>query len=333
MEPVTVLLPVYNSREFLREAIDSVLSQDYTDFKLLILDDLSEDSTPEIIESYSDPRIEFRRNPEHCGLFGSLNRGFNVAESRWVKLWAHDDRMLPGALARFMECAEKHPEAAMIYSAFHRIDSAGKRGKAKLYTVQHARAPEVAYPDVSALLFLVFGSLSGNISTAMLRRDVWRESGGFVETFRQSPEFDMWVRVSAKRPIAFIREAVIEVRAHARQLSRSAGSFVENIEEEHLILSQLVARLERFISPSEMRRFWAFCRGSQYIHLILRSLIRGDWGRARRAWRSMGVYGPRLFQAVLWLLSLDGCRHLRAACQALYFDRRIGRLPGGKEPA
>jgi len=73
--PLTVLLCVFDGQAYLREAIDSILAQTFGDFELLAIDDASRDATPEILASYSDPRLRVVRNETNRGLTASLNIG------------------------------------------------------------------------------------------------------------------------------------------------------------------------------------------------------------------------------------------------------------------
>ncbi|MEI6729528.1 MAG: glycosyltransferase, partial [bacterium] len=76
MPKVTIGIPTYNSQKFIEQAINSVLSQTYQDFELIICDDLSSDNTDEIINIYleKDKRIRYFKNPEHIGLFENFNQ-------------------------------------------------------------------------------------------------------------------------------------------------------------------------------------------------------------------------------------------------------------------
>lgn len=84
---VSVVLPAYNAELYLKEAIDSVLSQTFTDFELIILNDGSIDRTEEIILSYNDSRIVYVKNEKNLGLIGTLNKGINLAKVNILLAW------------------------------------------------------------------------------------------------------------------------------------------------------------------------------------------------------------------------------------------------------
>ncbi len=86
---ITVLMSVYNGEKYLKESIRSVLTQSYSDFEFIIVDDCSNDKTIEIIESFNDPRIKLLRNESNLGLSASLNRGIKSSSGKYIA--RHDD--------------------------------------------------------------------------------------------------------------------------------------------------------------------------------------------------------------------------------------------------
>src|SRR5687767_7542953 len=91
---ISVLLPVYNAEKYLRESIDSILKQTYSNFEFLILNDGSTDGSEEIIKSYSDPRIRYSKH-ENCGLAATLNKGIEQAKGEIIARQDQDDISLP----------------------------------------------------------------------------------------------------------------------------------------------------------------------------------------------------------------------------------------------
>src|ERR1039457_1036265 len=122
MPTISIVLPVHNGAGYLAESIDSVLAQEDDDFELLVLDDQSTDESADIANSRHDPRLRYSKNPEWFGLYKTLNRGIAEAHGDWVRLWAADDRMLPGSLRAFRTFAFRHPSVGMIYCDFYEID-------------------------------------------------------------------------------------------------------------------------------------------------------------------------------------------------------------------
>jgi glycosyltransferase involved in cell wall biosynthesis len=105
---ITVVMPSYNQGRFLAEAIDSVLNQSYSDFELIIVDACSTDETSEVLEEYSDSRIEKVVEPDN-GQADAINKGFRKASGDLLCWMNSDDIFLPGAFARVAELFDENP--------------------------------------------------------------------------------------------------------------------------------------------------------------------------------------------------------------------------------
>ena len=94
-------MPVWNGERYLREAVDSILNQTMDDFELLVIDDGSTDSTPDILRSYADPRLHVHRL-EHAGIVVALNHGLTHARAEWIARLDADDISQPVLAAKAM---------------------------------------------------------------------------------------------------------------------------------------------------------------------------------------------------------------------------------------
>lgn len=110
MIPISVIIPVYNAEVFLRETIDSVLSQTFSGFELLLLEDGSTDSSSRIIQSYKDSRIHYISCSHN--FISTLNKGLNSAKGKYIALLDHDDIMLPQRLRIQYDFMENNPDIA-----------------------------------------------------------------------------------------------------------------------------------------------------------------------------------------------------------------------------
>jgi glycosyltransferase involved in cell wall biosynthesis len=107
---LTVLMPNYNNGPFLKEAIDSILDQTYTDFIFIIIDDGSTDNSVELIKSYRDSRIKFIQKEKNSGIVDALNRGLEQVETKYIVRMDADDRSVPERLQILVDFMEKNPE-------------------------------------------------------------------------------------------------------------------------------------------------------------------------------------------------------------------------------
>lgn len=109
---VTVLLPVYNGERYLREAVESILTQTLESFELLIVDDGSTDGTAAICRSFTDPRVRVHRYEENAGVIFALNSGIDLIATKYVARMDADDVALPNRLARQVAFLESRPDLA-----------------------------------------------------------------------------------------------------------------------------------------------------------------------------------------------------------------------------
>lgn len=106
---ISVLMPAYNAAEYIREAIDSILTQTFTDFEFVIINDGSTDATEEIILSYSDERIQYYTNKCNMGIVKTLNRGIDLCRGKYIARMDADDISMPNRLEKQVRCLETNP--------------------------------------------------------------------------------------------------------------------------------------------------------------------------------------------------------------------------------
>jgi O-antigen biosynthesis protein len=124
---VSVVLPVYNGGDYLRESIDSLLNQTYQNFEIIAVDDGSKDNTREILDEYEkrDPRIRVYHQ-ENQKLPKSLTHGFRLAKGEFLTWTSHDNNCKPDYLEKMVKCLKRHPQWDMIYS---NMDIIGEQGE------------------------------------------------------------------------------------------------------------------------------------------------------------------------------------------------------------
>ena len=112
---VSVLTPIYKTDErFLREAIESVLKQTFTDFEFLLLDDCPEDDREKVVRSYDDTRIVYLKNDRNLGITASRNRLIDLAKGEYLAVFDHDDICRPERFAKEVAYLDAHPECGVV---------------------------------------------------------------------------------------------------------------------------------------------------------------------------------------------------------------------------
>jgi len=125
MPKVSVLMPVYNAGLFLREAIESIIAQTFTDFEFLIIDDCSMDNSSIIIDSYDDPRIIKIQNLKNEGVAASLNKGIALAKGEFIARMDADDVSMPRRLEMQVSYLDTHYDVSMVSTKAVLIDHLG----------------------------------------------------------------------------------------------------------------------------------------------------------------------------------------------------------------
>ncbi len=125
---ISIGMPVYNGENYVREAIDSILSQTFRDFELVISDNASTDATEEICKEYraNDERIRYYRNSRNMGATWNNNRVFELAQGEYFKWAAHDDVCEPEFLEECVEVLDRDPDVVLAYPWTKNIDQHGE---------------------------------------------------------------------------------------------------------------------------------------------------------------------------------------------------------------
>ncbi len=125
MELISIIMPTYNCGRFIRESIDSVFAQSYTNWELLIVDDCSTDNTAEMVANFNDPRIHYLRNEQNLGAALTRNKALREAKGRYVAFLDSDDLWLPEKLEKQINFMEQNGYA-FTYHEYTEIDEASK---------------------------------------------------------------------------------------------------------------------------------------------------------------------------------------------------------------
>jgi hypothetical protein len=199
---VSVVMSVYNSGKYLREAADSILGQTFRDFEFIIVDDGSTDSTWAILTSYNDPRIVLVRNEENIGLTRSLNKGLAVASGEYVARMDADDISLPHRFEKQVAFLKKHSGIGILGSICQRIDTNGRE--------------QGLHQAPTNDLQIRWTSLLANPfwhPTVMIRRDVLTQNGlNYDEAFQTAQDYDLWTRTLKYTRGANLSEPLIQYR-------------------------------------------------------------------------------------------------------------------------
>ncbi|RYZ21518.1 MAG: glycosyltransferase [Chitinophagaceae bacterium] len=125
MPRVSVVMPVYNASAFLREAIDSVVRQTFTDWELIVVDDCSTDNSRQIVETYSDQRIRPLYRAQNGGVVAATNDGLHAARGEYIAIMHADDISHSERLVSEVAWLDAHPEHAVVAAFIEMINESG----------------------------------------------------------------------------------------------------------------------------------------------------------------------------------------------------------------
>jgi glycosyltransferase involved in cell wall biosynthesis len=238
----SVIMPVYNGEEYLEEAIASVRAQTFSDWELVMVDDGSRDTCPEIIArlSAADARIRAVRQ-ENKGVSGATNRGLSLARAAWICYLDNDDIWFPETLARYREYIASHPQTQFCYGYRHRLRD-GKVTRLKGLFQDTTTGPRE-----------VFENSYLSPMRVCHRRELLAKVGGYDETLRSMQDYDFFLRMSIHVPLEPINYATGLRRRHGNNLSQQSGfnrllevaillRFLEHFGGKQAIGSEMVAR-------------------------------------------------------------------------------------------
>lgn len=225
---LSVILSVYNGADYLRAAVDSILSQTFRNFELILINDGSTDSSKEIIESYDDPRIRLI-NQENHGLVFSLNRGFSLAAGEYIARMDADDISSPSRLEKQMEVISSKPEVAVVGSFFSYIDEEDNH----LDTVMASPTKDI---DIKRSLYVANPLAHGS---TLIRKSVWKAVGGYIDTYKSTEDFELWRKIAdlPKTKFAIVPEVLYWYRINPNGISKR-GEEIQQKNAEKIIQEQ-----------------------------------------------------------------------------------------------
>ena len=217
---VSIVTPLLNSSRFVEQTIRSVLEQEYAAIEYVVMDGGSADGSLEILRRY-EGRLRYVSEPD-AGQADAINRGFALTSGQILAFLNADDAYLPGAVATAVRAFSERPDAGVVYGDALYVDERGTEVGA--YPVESfdrdrlARRCFICQP------------------AAFFRRDVFVDSGGLDTSLRFALDYDFWIRVSRRYPIAKIDGRLATLRLHDR---------AKTVRETEKAMHETIAVLQR----------------------------------------------------------------------------------------
>jgi glycosyltransferase involved in cell wall biosynthesis len=209
---VSVVIPCYNHAQFLAHAIESVLTQSYSNFEIIVVDDGSTDDTAGVIRRYSPVHYVYQDN---AGRSSARNTGLWQSRGEFVVFLDADDRLLPNALETGINCMHEHPECAFVSGHCRVIDSNG-------VILPSPRQRHVEHEHY--LQLLRGGSYIWCPAVALFQRKVFDFVHGFDPALMPVEDYDLYLRSTKDFPVYSHNQVIAEYRQHRSNTSRDVSA-------------------------------------------------------------------------------------------------------------
>lgn len=226
MALVSIIIPTYNGEKYIVETLNSIISQSWNDWEIILVIDGSKDNTLEIVKDI-DSRITII-NQENKGIAEARNSGLRHATGQYIAFCDHDDIWHPEKLSAQLFCFKQNPSAGAIYGDFTRWE--GEKSQKDCF-FQYKLNPALIDEDFSGWIYhklimtnwVLFSSL-------MLKTDVTDDIGWFDPELPPSDDWDYIIRVSQKYEICKIKQSIVLYRSYAEQTSKKIRKINTEVE-------------------------------------------------------------------------------------------------------
>ncbi|HLA59072.1 MAG TPA: glycosyltransferase [Puia sp.] len=256
---ITVLMPAYNTENYIREAIDSVLNQTFRDFELLIINDGSTDQTEHIIRSISDPRIVLVTQP-NAGVSAALNTGIGLAKGEFIARFDADDVCYPNRLELQYQFVRDNPDYVLIGSDAVYTD---KSGEELFYYSCIGHTNEEIQTSIRQYCPFIHSSV-------LYRTDIVRELGGYDLRAHTFEDYRLWIKFIGKGKVCNFNSPLIYVRLNPESITvdeKLRGKRFESLKKEMAFAKQSISENQEneLLEILKSQNFSTFKHYSYYI--------------------------------------------------------------------
>ena len=229
---ISVIIPLYNKKEYIKRALNSILNQSCQDFEILVVDDGSTDGGDKLVETIRDPRICLIRQ-ENAGASAARNAGIGSAKGDWISFLDADDEWEPHALETFQGLISRYPNVHWAASSYTQQMPTGKwcvRTLPKSFGTEH----ELLVQDALSIVTMPFICTN----TVFIRHNVFNEVGRFDTKLRTGEDTDMWFRIAVRYPQVAYSRSVVAVYYDA------PSSLVKDCDEQFPTSQKLIEKYQ-----------------------------------------------------------------------------------------
>jgi glycosyltransferase involved in cell wall biosynthesis len=216
---LSIIMLAYNAEHYVKEAIESALSQEFHNFELIVVDDGSTDNTYSIVESFRDERLKIHRNEVNKGIVFSRNKGIALSSGRYIGMLDADDVAMPGKFRKQLEFLESNPEFGMVGSWALLIDSTGKEtGELWKLSGEPEKIPAI-------MLFKNYF-----VQSSVVFRRSCLPSYNYKEGYEIVEDYKLWIDIMKHSKAWNLPEYLVKYRVHGTNITHQKAMLVrENL--------------------------------------------------------------------------------------------------------
>ncbi len=218
---ISIIMPVYNGAKYLASAIESALAQTWPAIQLILVNDCSTDNSAEIIQRYlPDPRITYLTNAANSGVATSRNIALKHATGTFISFHDQDDLWLPNKLELQIAALQKYPDVGLLHTRYARIDTEGALLPEYCTLGPEAFGNDAAEIVVGNVFEEIFISNDIQPLTSIIPKKILDEVGWFNPDLPGVDDYELWLRIARRYPVAHLQTITGFWRQHAAQQSK-----------------------------------------------------------------------------------------------------------------
>ena len=301
LHKISVIVPTYNRADLVRLTIDSVLSQLYRNFELVVVDDGSTDHTKEVVGEYLDlPNFTYLYQ-ENSGRSVARNHGLAIAKGEYVMFLDSDDILAEDAIQNLAIAADQNPGSGVVAGARRFIDESDNVIEVEEpMSFRGSFSNRQIYSEKIRELFVCMGSF-------IVRKDIAQSLGGFNSSFEPAEDFDFFCRYCDITPVTLIEEPVVFIRHHGGNTS------MQKLHEASVKISR--SNIEKINSGelqyetgrrNQIRSMWQMRLADDLYNLNERRAARESYAKSLKGypWILMSRHGPHILKQIVATLAL-----------------------------
>jgi len=224
MELISICIPTYNSEKYIYECLDSVARQTYKNLEIIVSDNNSDDNTLKIVRSFKLNNLKIFKNESNVGMVENFNLSFKYSTGKYIKFLASDDKIEKKSIEKAYEVFQKNDDVVLVSSSKKVINSNSKTIFKKISSLN-----EGGYNGDAIINKIIYSGRNpiGEPSTALIRRSVIEEVGGFKSMYPMTLDIDFWISILNCGNFYFIDEPLASFRVHENSYSVQKNSINE----------------------------------------------------------------------------------------------------------